>query len=175
MNGSKEIKMQLIALATIAGKELNETALNAYANALSDLDQGSVISALNDWLKTGRGFPYPADIRAKVMPEIDPKENAIDAVSRIITAIGKFGHNNTSQAKVFIGELGWHTVERFGGWLHLCESVNSENEGIFRAQLRELAIVVSKKSMRGELDLAPSLPDKSGIQNLISQTMKKDW
>jgi len=173
MNFTQQIKIKLLALATISGKELNEMALNAFIEALSDLEPSAVLASLQDWLRTGKGFPYPADIRAKVMPDLDPKDNAIDAVNRIITAIGRFGYTNPKQARDFIGELGWETVERFGGWLHLCENVNSENEGMFRAQLRELAVVVSKKSMRGELDKSPALPDRTNVQQIISGAMKR--
>lgn len=174
MNHTRAIKESLIALATIAGKELNEISLKAFVGALSDLDQQAVVAALNDWIRTSKGFPYPADIRAKVMPEIDLIDNALDIANTILTAIGKDGHTNPERAKERIGELGWAVVERMGGWKHLCEAVTFENEGMFRAQIRDYAQTVSKKAKRGELNEMPSLPSSGNeIKNLIGTTMNQ--
>lgn len=167
----QKIKESLIALATISGKELNEVSLTAYVDALSDIDGNLVLKALSSWLKTERGFPYPSDIRAKVMPEINDNDQAVDAVNRIISAVSKYGYNNKDKAREYIGELGFETVTRFGGWVNFCQTLTKENEGVFRAQLKELAKVLCKKSLRNELEHAPALPT-SEIKNLITNTFK---
>ena len=173
MTPSQAIKEQLIVLATISGKELNPLTLNAYADALSDLDPNAVLVALRDWLKTGRGFPYPADIRAKVMPELDDNDDAQTAVNLIIDSIGKDGYTNPERAEERMGPLACEVVKQSGGWKHICTLLTPQNETTVKAQLRDLAKTVSKRAKRGELDQAPELPAPSSEVNLLIQTTMK--
>lgn len=156
------------------GRTISKDTLITLVNSFSDLDFTQVYSAMQDWLMNGTHFPVPANIRQKVIPQMDDKDHALDCVNRIIAAVSRFGYTNSESAKEFIGSLGWETVQRFGGWKSLCENLTGQNEGILRAQLRELAIVVSKKSKRGELELVPSLPtpEAKEISGLITATMK---
>jgi hypothetical protein len=174
MNLSQAIKEQVIMLASFSGREMNEMLLSGYMNAISDLDQGQVLDALKSWLRTNKGFPHPADIREKVMPEINPADDALDVANLIITSVGKYGWTNPDQARAFMGELGWTTVTRMGGWRHLCETLTQDNETTFRAQIKNYAETVRRKAMRGELSIAPALPSPQGesAQKLISTTFK---
>lgn len=174
MNISQAIKEQIIMLASFAGREMNEMLLNGYMEAVSDLDQEQVLDTLKSWLRTNKGFPHPADIRAKVMPELNPEDNAQDAANLAIACVSRYGYTNPEKARASMGELAWAVVHRMGGWQHLCETLNNQNEGMFRAQIRNLAEVVSKKSKRGELDIAPALPEPTNnVTSLISKTMTK--
>jgi hypothetical protein len=175
MSIQQAIKEQIIMLASFAGREMNEMLLNGYMQAVSDLDQLAVLAALQSWLKTSRGFPHPADIREKVMPEISPEDDAEDAANLIISAVGKCGYTNPDKAREMIGELGWITVTRMGGWKHLCEVLDNDNESIYRAQIRNLAGTMRRKAIRGELDHVPMLPTSSSdeVQKLITQTFAK--
>lgn len=169
----QEIKKSLIALATIAGKELNEVSLTAYSDALEDLDTNLVLNALKNWLKTERGFPYPSDIRAKVMPEIDSSDDAQEVSASIVAAISKHGWTNPTSAKEHIGLLGWEVVQRMGGWKHLCESCTLDNQNTLRAQIRNYSESVIKRAKRGELDLKPALPQSSSnVLKFINSTFK---
>lgn len=173
MNFQQEIKKQLVALAMIAGKDLNEIALAAFVEALSDLDQSAVLFALKDWIKTSKGFPYPSDIREKLMPEISDEDDAQDVANLVIAAVSSCGYTNPERAREKIGDLGWETVTRMGGWKNICETLNHENEGIYRAQIRDYAETVIRKSKRGQLDVAPSLPTPdSYMQKLIAKNVK---
>lgn len=158
MNPDQLIKAELIALATISGKELNEIALRAYSEALSDLPAQDVLAALKQWLRTGKGFPYPADIREKIMPEINPQDDAEDIANTVITSVTRHGYTNPQLAEAAIGELGWVVVTRMGGWKHLCETLTPQNESTFRAQIRNYAETVRRKAVRGELDVKAALP-----------------
>lgn len=174
MNLTQSIKEQIILLAAFAGRDMNQMLLDGYMKAIADLDHESVFRALCDWLKTSKGFPHPSDIREKVKPEINPADDAQLVANLILAAIGKHGHTNADRAKTMIGDLAWETVKLMGGWKHLCEVIDNENEGMYRAQMRGLAETVRRKSMRGELHLAPALPSPHGeaVHGLISQTMK---
>jgi hypothetical protein len=176
MNLAKEIKMQIVALATIAGKDLDPQgiALNAFYEAVSDLPHDQVLRVLKDWLKTDKGFPYPSQIREKVQPEITDEDDAQDVASLIIANVGRCGYTNPEKARQRVGELGWAVVERMGGWKHLCEVLTHENEGMFRAQIRDLAETTSKRAKRGQLNEVPALPNpnQASVQNIISTTFK---
>jgi hypothetical protein len=157
-----EIATTWIQIAIMTGRTINQTTMELMLEAVADLPQENVLMALKNWAKNESTFPLPASIRQKIVPVIDDKEIAIDAVNRIIAAVSKYGWTNKHLAKDYIGELGWETTERFGGWVHLCENLNQNNEGMLRAQLRELAVVVNKKSMLGELDERPKLKTIAG-------------
>lgn len=196
MNHSQAIKEFLIALATIAGKELNELSLTAYVKALSDLDQQAVVAALNDWLRTSKGFPYPADIRAKVMPEISGEDISKEVPIILTSAIRKYGNawaggvfmngkkfyqaNGISYetwdeaAERAVGPLILEIIKKFGGWSAMCEFSATTEPGTFNAQIRDYAQTVSKKAKRGELNEMPSLPTSvNEVKNLIGNTMNK--
>lgn len=171
---TQQIKEALLTLAILTGKDLSAKGiLDAYIGALADLDQRAVLRAIEDWLKTGRGFPFPADIRAKVRPEIDGADDAQIVSNLIIGAISKYGYTNPDRAEEHVGPLGWKVVEIFGGWKHLCEFVTHDNEATVKAQLRELAKTVWKQAKRGEIDRKPALPAPgSEVRTLVNTTMK---
>lgn len=169
--------MKLVfALGEYYSKQLTETQLRMYAEDLSAYAVNDISEAIKKYRcnPANEFFPLPAKLITLIKPHMDDKDNAIDAVNRIIAAVSRFGWTNSQSAKEFMGELAWETCNRFGGWKSLCETLCGENEGILRAQLRELAGVVAKKSMRGELNLVPSLPtpETNQVKNLISTTIK---
>lgn len=197
MDLRKQIMESLIALATISGKELNEITLKAFVNAVSDLNQADVLHALQNWLRTSKGFPYPADIREKIKPDMSGEDNGIMAAAIIRKAISAHGSNwsggvFTGGKKVFqskehffdifedaakfeLGELAWEVVKQYGGWAAICEFNASTETGIFQAQIRELAKTICRRAKSGLLEEKPSLPKPSHeIRQLINKTMKEN-
>lgn len=158
--------------AELNGRTLSQSAMIMLVNSLEDLDFFAVKKVLSDWMRFENRFPMPADIRAKIMPELSTKDNAIDAVNAAIACVSKFGYTNAEAAKNKMGDLAWEAVQRFGGWKQLCETLSFDNEGIIRAQLRELTEVVFKKSQRGELNQSPKLPENNLIKNLVNNSLK---
>jgi len=170
----QEIKKQLLGIALVVGKDLNELALNAYMTALSDLDDSSVMTILQNWLKTEKGFPFPSEIRSKVLPEISQDDNAVMVANLIMKSISMDGYTNPDRAKKRMGDLAWEVVCKFGGWGILCENTNSDNMGTIRAQLRGLASTTHKQALRGELDHVPSLPAPSNnVSSIIKTTFEQ--
>lgn len=157
----------------LAGRELGETMLNGYLAALDDLNPAQVLLALKDWIKKGRGFPYPSEIREMILPEVSGDDHAVDVASSIIAAISTCGYTNPARAREMIGDLGWEVVQRFGGWRNVCENSDHEQLNTMRAQLRGLAEVVYKKSQRGELDHRPELPTAANIASIVSSALKQ--
>jgi len=164
----------MVIMAEVTGKTFSQAAIIHMVESIDDLEFQSVANALKNWSRTERNFPHPSDIREKVMPELNPEDDAQDVASLILSGIGRYGYTNADRARTYIGELGWVTVARMGGWKHLCESVTIQNENSYRAQIRDLARTITRRAKRGELDQAPALPGPAGstIKNLISNTMK---
>lgn len=169
MNSEQKNKIAKLyfEIGELHGRTLSKDTLITLTNSFSDLPFDAVFKEMGNWFLNGTHFPLPAHIRAKLSPTITDKDEAIDAVNRIIAAVSLYGYPNLEQAKNYIGELGWEVVKRFGGWTRLCETLDSENEGMIRAQMRELAQVVFKKSLVGDLNTAPALPQ--AIKNLIPE------
>jgi hypothetical protein len=104
-------------------------------------------------------FPIPSNIMAILKPEISVDSQAQAASARIFQAIRKYGWCNAKEAQEFIGDLGWTTVSRMGGWMKICESVGVDYEiGTFMAQARQIAKSEAEYSKAGRHDEAPALP-----------------
>jgi hypothetical protein len=141
--------------------KLDDEVLKMYAEDLSDLELMEVQEAMRLYRKNpkNRHMPLPAQIREMLEPQLDDDALARDAASRIVAAVSKFGWCNSSDAKAYIGELGWRVVDRHGGWLYVCENLGrSLDVGMFQAQARELAKTQIQFSRAGNLDTPPALP-----------------
>lgn len=136
------LKETIILTASYYNRTLSPQVLSMYVEDLDDLPPGEVIAAYRSWRRNPKNtqFPLPAQIRGIVSPEVDPDSAAREIASRIVGAITTCGWSNPSGAKEFMGEIGWEIVQRFGGWLHLCENHGmSIDPGQFMAQARDLA------------------------------------
>ncbi|WP_289460478.1 hypothetical protein, partial [Klebsiella pneumoniae] len=74
---------------------------------------------------------------------LSPATKAQEVSGRIREAISKFGYANQQDAREYIGSLGWKVVERFGGWIYLCENHGLDlNPLTFFAQARDSVISI---------------------------------
>lgn len=164
-----DIAKIVLGLAEYYDKTLTASQLEMYVEDLSEMQVGELLVAAKKYRidPNHKFFPLPGQLIAMVAPHIDEKDIANDVTNRIITAVGKYGHSNPGGAEWFVGPLAWEVVQRTGGWRHLCENLNATNEGIYRAQFRDFAIVVGKLAMRGELENKPSLPSQASLVNNI--------
>lgn len=122
------------------GREIPRPALKLMLDAISDLEADRVLQAFREWVndKKSTRYPTPGQLRALVRPSPDPRSMAIATSLRVREAISKFGWCNARSAREYVGESGWKFVERFGGWLHLCENLGVNlNENTFLAQARD--------------------------------------
>lgn len=108
-------------------------------------------------------FPSPSSLRKYLSPEVDDETVAISTAARVIEAVSKFGWSNSSDARAFVGELGWAGVCRFGGWSLICQELGvSINVGTFQAQLKAIIkseVVISKAGGLPALDYHKRDPD----------------
>jgi len=171
-NEKNNIAQIYAQLAMAFGRTLERETLSFMVTALDDLNFESVKKVMLEWNRTETIFPQPAHIRNKIIPSITDKDESIDAVNLALMCVSKFGYTNQNEAKLKMGSLAWEAVQRFGGWKHLCEILDQQNEGMIRAQLRELCLVVSKKSQRGELDQKPELKNNVNLGIDFSKVFK---
>lgn len=164
-----EIGKIWLGLAEMYGKEISTNALTIMLNAIEDLDTEKVIIALNNWARTSKQtrYPLPSEIREIVNPILSTDALAKESSARIQQAISKFGYMQPNLAKEFIGEIGWNVVERFGGWVYICENHGVDlNPLTFLAQARDLAkaqIELGQNKLNGA---APML-SHAGISNAV--------
>lgn len=170
----KILKHLIITVADYYGRQLSPETVTMMAGDLSDLPLEAIKSAYDHYRRDDKvfRFPLPAQIRAIVTPIADPDSQAQEAAGRVIQAIGKYGWPHPTQARAYIGELGWRAVERFGGWLFLCENVGVEiNQTTIYAQIRDLTRATVKLGNAGIHDQPIGLPgqtSKDGTNELTS-------
>lgn len=160
-----QLKKLIIAMSLYYGQTLQDQVVALYAEDLSDLPFDRVVQVLKEVRrdpKTTR-FPLPAVIRQRIAPEKrDPETEALEASNRIVEAVAKIGPYQSERARAFIGELGWLVVQREGGWMNLCETLTNDNQGMLKAQWRNLAKALWHRAELGQLDEAPALPSPAG-------------
>jgi hypothetical protein len=135
-----------VIIATFAyyhrGQTLDDMVLAMYVEDLNDLDPQVVIAGYQQYRRNpkNRTFPLPAEIRELVAPGefIAVETQAREIASRIVGAISMYGWNNSTQAQLYIGPVGWGLVERSGGWSHLCQNTGvTIQPTTLTAQLRD--------------------------------------
>jgi hypothetical protein len=145
--------------AEMVGLSLSPPAIAMMAENLSDLEFNAVTQTLRQWGRTNKGFPYPSEVRSKIAPPENPDESALNIANAIISMVPKVGYMGHAEAERRLGEVAWATVRAFGGWKHICETLNYDNEGIIRAQLRQTAHSTINQVKRGDLGKLPEFSD----------------
>lgn len=170
--------------------QIPDEVIELYVFDLKDLDFESVRIAYEKYRRNPRNTraPLPAAIREIISPLEDPRTMAIDASNRIVAAIAKHGytwnwprdgkwwpHHSFQDACIAeVGELGWDVIQRMGGWLAVHDEWKREGDGIFKAQLRDLAEAAYKRAANGHRNTPPGLPGVTQGNRLLSvgQIMK---
>lgn len=171
-----ELKTLILAMTAYYGQQIPDEVIAMYAEDLSDLPIEAVRHAMSELRRDPKvtRFPLPAVIRDRIQPADTDEMNAQEAVSRVIQAVGRFGWTNGPAAREFVGDLGWKIVERDGGWQTVCQSLNEENLGVYRAQWKGLALTLLRRAKLGLVD-GPSLPvgPGGGLQPLFGSVLKQ--
>lgn len=162
-----------ISLSQVYGKDISKSAIGLMLSAVEDLPFAAVESVMRDWVRTtklGR-HPNPAEIREKISPPVDQRSQAIEAATRVIASVSKFGWNNGREARAYIGELGWRAVERIGGWPYLCSNLGvGLSITTVQAQVRDLCESTLKLGDAGVHDQPIGLPEPKRRDNQQSLT-----
>jgi len=95
-------------------------------------------------------FPSVAALRQYVLPEQSDDQLAVDVASRVFQAVSDIGYSNQTAARAFIGDLGWLAVNKYGGWIYICENLGKEIQiTSFQAQIREISKSIIYKAKMG--------------------------
>jgi hypothetical protein len=152
---------RLAVLADLCSKDLSPDLIRLYDHLLAkDYSYDQLCVAIEQIIldrKDRDPFPSPRTVLDKLRPPVDDDALAIEAASRVIGAISKFGYCNPSEACEYIGELGWAIVDREGGWVALCEKVESRQLPALRAQWRDLAKSILLRARDAD-NTPPGLP-----------------
>lgn len=152
----------IILTATYYGKTLSEPVLEMYVEDLDDLPNHAVIAAYRTYRRDPKHkfFPLPAQIREIIEPEVSHDAIANESVARIVESITRFGYMRGTEARVYIGDIGWAVVRRFGGWDQVCRHHGEElSPGQFFAQARSIAMSHLELAKHGRLGEAPMLEE----------------
>lgn len=156
----KELKKGIVLTAKYYGRDLPGEVVAMMADDLSDLEFSSVLSAYLAYRRDpkNRAMPLPAQIREIICPVVSPNAEARELVERIKFAITKFGYASGKLAHEYIGDIGWRSVQRSGGWHALCESDFLFNPSR-QAQTRDSLIdQIQYGSKLGSSDIFGALP-----------------
>lgn len=143
----QQVGVLIANTAQYYGKELRREVISMMISDLEDLPIDLVLKAYETYRKNpnSKFFPLPAQIREIISPKNSPEAEGREISSRVILAVGKFGWSNSSEAKAFIGEIGWKAVQEFGGWQYICENLGRTlNVGILSAQIRDRSTDLAK-------------------------------
>jgi hypothetical protein len=169
----QKLKLLIIATSAYYGVKIEGPVLQLYIDDLADLEFTAVCAVVKEIRrdpKTTR-FPFPAVIRDRISPAVTDESESLIAVNKVIEAVGKFGWHNQQSAREFIGELGWLLVSMEGGWLRVCETLDSDNLNTTRAQWRGLAQALIKRNKAG-LTAPPALPGpRSGSLSALTMSL----
>jgi hypothetical protein len=142
MNNRQALAKVIKAVAVYYGRQLEPEVLSLMVDDLEDLPVDEVTAAYGRYRKNpkNRFFPLPSQIRELVAPEefVEIEVQAREIAARVVGAVTSHGWCNAKAAELYIGPIGWQTVLRQGGWMHICQNLGvTINPTTFQAQLRD--------------------------------------
>lgn len=173
MNKQAEIMRLVAALGEYYDKPLTPTQIAAYTEDLLCLEPGQLAQAIVTYRNDPRHdrFPLPVKLKAMIGAVVNPDDEAVQIVGRIVLAMSRIGYYRSDEAKVFIGDIGWRVVQADGGWENVCQTL-TEDLPIRKAQWRNLAKSFLE-SPRERL-LALELKPQNGLKQIgLSMVLKE--
>lgn len=158
----RSLKKLIITVADYYGRDIKPEVVTMMAEDLKDLPFWKVHAAYSSYRTKDKQmrFPMPSTIRELICPSAEPRALAIEAATRAIAAVSKFGWPAPHEAREYIGELGWRAVERIGGWVYLCENLGVTLQvTTLQAQIRDACEATIKLGDAGVHDQPIGLPD----------------
>jgi hypothetical protein len=99
----------------------------------------------------------------EVLTYLDPTNNADNETLAKVTSmqiynvICRIGYARWDDAKCVIGELGVKVVERYGGWVNLCEYITNDNQSFVVHHLSEITkSILAYPSIAESIALPPT-------------------
>ncbi len=172
----------ITALCGFFNKDMPDIAFRMYAKLLMEHPFDSVMDAVQRVLRdpSVRAMPTPAQVMATVHPPISPAADARDVATILFATCrkkgdfwnagtfvngqlyfegkGQFWPTFEEALMAEVGEVGFAVVKRYGGWGAFWSVYNLSPDGVFLAQVRDLAETLEYKAMGGTLHHLPKLP-----------------
>lgn len=150
----------MLAVGKMAGKELDDFALEIYVTSICDLPEHGFDKALA-YLRQAfkeRKLPSVAEIENFAVGQLPGEDLAVEISEAIAGAISRFGKMRQEAAKAHLGEASWLVVERCGGWGQICDIPDHKTLSVEKARFRDMARVVLKRALGGTQNDKPCLP-----------------
>jgi hypothetical protein len=149
MNDLQKIKMLIVGLAEYLQLTLSQEQVVMYANELERDGVEFVGRAIQSIQKHPHNFygkfPLPSQLRE--IAKGNDEDFALEASLKIIKSVSRYGYPNPTEARAFIGELGWSVVQAYGGWTTVCQIIDSpEKIGIIQSQFKKSAQMMLSRS-----------------------------
>lgn len=115
MTRDETIRALAVLAAVWPTREITDATIEAYGMAWADLPYPPVNAAIGAWLRQGKFFPAPSEIRELVIGKaaaLDGAEQAWGEVKRQIAAVGHRGHPRWSSEPLerAIAAIGWRDL-----------------------------------------------------------------
>lgn len=121
MRDREKFNETLIAMAEIFDKQLSESQLDLYWNALNDLSDEDFNKAANIVTRTCEYFPRPVNFREHIIPDIQARASiAYDVLE------GAFKNHGIYASVNFADKVITAVVKSLGGWVKYCEMPDDE-------------------------------------------------
>jgi hypothetical protein len=178
MNADEQVEFVelMIGIGEVYGREVSKQLADVYWTTLAKYDFSDVSRAFNQHLvnpDTGQFFPKPADIVKFI--DGNSQSNALKAWSKVDKAIRYFGPYQTI---VFDDALIHAVISDMGGWIKLCEVLDSElpfTRNEFEKRYKGLAINPPEKYLKklvGLTEVDVNKINKSGDKQFEVPTPK---
>lgn len=152
----QQIKKFWVMVSAYYQRQLDSHVVQMYSEDCRNITIAELKSAFEQWRRSAKGtfMPMPMQLVNLIHPEPDLNAEANEVVSKIREAIKKFGYMQTQEARQFMGELAYQTVEGCGGLMAICESNDEPSKW---AQVREQAKAKMIRAAQGRSDVVPGL------------------
>lgn len=92
--------------------------------------------------------------------EISQRDQGVLISGRIWSAISRYGYMRGTEAREYIGDVGWAVVNMLGGWGPLCENTMIDEQHVFMAQTRDLVQSILIHGKAGDVKVREMLMPK---------------
>jgi hypothetical protein len=152
LNKKLELSKVIKSVASIYNKSLDIGAIEMMIDLFEGYELEKIKSAYKHFMSTAKAshFPMPGQIIEILNPSLSTEAKANQIARMIPEAILKFGYPNPTEAKAYIGEIGWQIVQSKGGWFDVCNYHGDVwDAGTFHAQARDSAKAIIEASALG--------------------------